>query len=59
MGSSICWRCSTCCRSRRWTVGRVTYATLNVQGSCNNLCDTSPDAAEWAGKKGKLQYLQR
>ena len=21
----------------------VTYATLNVQGSCNNLCDTAPD----------------
>jgi hypothetical protein len=33
--------------NRRWTVGGVTYATLNVSGSCNNLCDTAPDAAEF------------
>lgn len=39
-----------CVENRRWTVGRVTYATLNVQGSCNNLCDTAPDAAEWAAR---------
>jgi hypothetical protein len=32
--------------NRRWTVGGVVYATLNVQGSCNNLCDTAPDPAE-------------
>ena len=32
-----------CSENRRWTVGRVTYATLNIQGSCNNLCDTAPD----------------
>jgi hypothetical protein len=25
----------------------VTYATLNIQGSCNNLCDTNPDPAEY------------
>ena len=31
--------------NRRWTLGGVTYATLNVQGSCNNLCDTAPDPA--------------
>ncbi|MGH2932919.1 MAG: hypothetical protein ACRDL2_00175 [Gaiellaceae bacterium] len=24
--------------------------TLNVQGSCNNLCDTKPDADEWAAR---------
>lgn len=36
--------------NRRWTVGRVTYATLNVQGSCNNLCDTAPDPAEFAAR---------
>ena len=29
--------------NRRWTLDGVTYATLNVQGSCNNLCDTAPD----------------
>jgi hypothetical protein len=36
--------------NRRWTVGRVTYATLNVQGSCNNLCDVAPDPAEYAAR---------
>ena len=37
-----------CVENRRWTVGGVTYATLNIQGSCNNLCDTAPDPAEYA-----------
>lgn len=36
--------------NRRWTFGRVTYATLNVQGSCNNLCDVAPDPAEYAAR---------
>jgi hypothetical protein len=36
-----------CVENRRWTLGDVTYATLNVQGSCNNLCDTAPDVAEF------------
>jgi hypothetical protein len=36
--------------NRRWEVGRVVYATLNVQGSCNNLCDTAPDPAEEAAR---------
>jgi hypothetical protein len=36
--------------NRRWTVRGVTYATLNVQGSCNNLCDVAPDPAEWAAR---------
>jgi hypothetical protein len=39
-----------CVENRRWTVGGVTYATLNVQGSCNNLCDTAPDPIEWAAR---------
>ena len=39
-----------CVENRRWTFGRVTYITLNVQGSCNNLCDTAPDANEWAAR---------
>jgi hypothetical protein len=39
-----------CVENRRWTFGGVTYATLNVQGSCNNLCDTAPDLAEWAAR---------
>jgi hypothetical protein len=36
--------------NRRWTLGGVTYATLNVQGSCNNLCDVAPDPAEFAAR---------
>jgi hypothetical protein len=39
-----------CVENRRWTVGNVTYVTLNVQGSCNNLCDTAPDPAEFAAR---------
>jgi hypothetical protein len=39
-----------CVENRRWTVGKVTYATLNVAGSCNNLCDIAPDAAEFAAR---------
>lgn len=39
-----------CVENRRWTVGGVTYVTLNVPGSCNNLCDTAPDAAEFAAR---------
>jgi hypothetical protein len=36
--------------NRRWTVKGVTYVTLNVQGSCNNLCDTAPDPAEFKAR---------
>ena len=39
-----------CAENRRWTVGGVTYATLNIQGSCNNLCDTAPDPDEYAAR---------
>ena len=39
-----------CVENRRWTVGGVTYATLNIQGSCNNLCDVGPDPSEWAAR---------
>jgi hypothetical protein len=39
-----------CVENRRWDVGRVTYATLNVSGSCNNLCDTAPDPVEYAAR---------
>ncbi|PSB25798.1 hypothetical protein C7B82_22210 [Stenomitos frigidus ULC18] len=45
--------------NRRWTVGKVTYATLNVQGSCNNLCDTAPDAEEYAARNAaNIAWLQ-
>ena len=32
-----------CIENRRWSVQGFTYATINVQGSCNNLCDTAPN----------------
>jgi hypothetical protein len=39
-----------CVENRRWTHRGVTYVTLNIQGSCNNLCDTAPDPAEFAAR---------
>jgi hypothetical protein len=39
-----------CVENRRWTYGGVTYATINIQGSCNNLCDTNPDPTEYAAR---------
>ena len=36
-----------CVENRRWSVDGVIYVTFNVQGSCNNLCDTAPDADEY------------
>jgi len=35
---------------RRWRLGPVTYATLSIPGSNNNLGDTAPDPAEWAAR---------
>jgi len=35
---------------RRWELGPVTYATLNITGSDNNLTDTNPDPAEYAAR---------
>lgn len=39
-----------CVENRRWSIGGVMYATLNIPGSCNNLCDTNPDPAEFAAR---------
>lgn len=36
-----------CVENRRWTLGGVTYATLNIQGSCNNRCGDGADDDEW------------
>lgn len=48
-----------CVENRRWTVGRVTYATLNIQGSCNNLCDVAPDPAEWEARNhANIAWMQ-
>jgi hypothetical protein len=49
-----------CVENRRWTMKGVTYATLNVQGSCNNLCDTAPDPAEYAARTvADIAWLQQ
>jgi hypothetical protein len=48
-----------CVENRRWTMGGVTYATLNIQGSCNNLCDTAPDADEYAARNAaNIQWMK-
>jgi hypothetical protein len=48
-----------CVENRRWTVRGVTYATLNVQGSCNNLCDTLPDPDEYHWRNlANIAWLQ-
>src|SRR5262249_44428874 len=48
-----------CVENRRWTVRGVTYVTLNVQGSCNNLCDVAPDANEFAARnQANIAWLQ-
>jgi hypothetical protein len=44
-----------CVENRRWTLDGVTYATLNIQGTCNNLCDSKAgagdaDPAEYAAR---------
>jgi len=49
-----------CVENRRWTAGGVTYATLNIQGSCNNLCDTAPDPAEYGARnQADIVWMQQ
>jgi hypothetical protein len=49
-----------CVENRRWTVKRVTYVTVNVQGSCNNLCDVNPDQSEYAARNAAdIAWLQQ
>jgi len=48
-----------CVENRRWTYRGVTYVTLNVQGSCNNLCDIAPDPAEFqARNQANIAWLR-
>jgi hypothetical protein len=44
-----------CVENRRWMLKGVMYLTLNIQGSCNNLCDTAPDPAEFASVATQLR----
>jgi hypothetical protein len=49
-----------CVENRRWTFRGVTYATINFQGSCNNLCDTAPDPDEYAARTAaNIAWLQQ
>ena len=49
-----------CVENRRWTLGGVTYATINIQGSCNNLCDTTPSPAEFAARnQADILWMQQ
>jgi hypothetical protein len=51
---------TACVENRRWSVEKVTYATVNVQGSCNNLCDTAPNPAEYAARNAAdIAWLQQ
>ena len=48
-----------CAENRRWTLGRVTYATINVTGTCNNLCGDGADPAEFASRNhANLAWLR-
>jgi hypothetical protein len=38
----------------------VTYASINIQGSCNNLCDTAPSPAEFAARnQADILWMQQ
>jgi hypothetical protein len=48
-----------CSENRRWIVGKVMYAVLNIQGSCDNLCDDYPDPVEEAARKAaNIAWMQ-
>jgi hypothetical protein len=53
-----------CVENRRWTFKKVTYATVNIQGTCNNRCssgagDPAGDEAEYQARNpADLQWLQ-
>jgi hypothetical protein len=48
-----------CLENRRWIVGKVMYAVLNIQGSCDNLCDDYPDPVEQGARKAaNIAWMQ-
>jgi hypothetical protein len=48
-----------CVENRRWIVGTVMYATLNIQGSCNNLSDDYPDTTEYTARNAaNIAWMQ-
>jgi hypothetical protein len=40
---------TACVENRRWTFHKVTFVTLNVQGTCNNRCSSGAGAPDPAG----------
>lgn len=54
-----------CSENRRWSLHKVTYATVNVQGTCNNLCssgagDPAGDPNEYAARNAAdIAWLQQ
>jgi hypothetical protein len=51
---------TACVENRRWSVKGVVYATVNIQGSCNNLCDTAPSPAEYTARNtADIAWLQQ
>jgi hypothetical protein len=38
-----------CVENRRWTVHKVTFATVDVQGTCNNICSSGGGAPDAGG----------
>jgi len=60
-----------CVENRRWVFHKVVYATVNIQGTCNNLCksgsaadpsvgDPNGDAAEYQAREAAdEQWLQQ
>ena len=60
-----------CVENRRWVFHKVVYATVNIQGTCNNLCksgsasdpsvgDANGDAAEFQAREAAdEQWLSR
>jgi hypothetical protein len=48
-----------CVENRRWTYHGVTFATVNIQGSCNNLCKDFPDPLEWGYRRdADVQWIK-
>ncbi|HEX4679499.1 MAG TPA: hypothetical protein VH210_09910 [Gaiellaceae bacterium] len=44
-----------CVENRRWTFHKVTFATVNVQGTCNNRCSSGGGAPDPAGDPVEYQ----
>jgi len=38
-----------CVENRRWSFHKVTFATVNVQGTCNNICSSGGNAPDAGG----------